>query len=77
MNEPPSTGIAERIEVRLNNCLLERGEAVNGWLVFPVEPLLAAAGENLVGVRLLGGEADPEPVRVEKLELLVRYSGQG
>ena len=74
MNEPPATGIAERIEVRLNNCLLERCEAVDGWLVFPVEPLLVAAGENLVGVRLVGGEEAVSPVRVEKLELLVRYS---
>ena len=60
MNEPPAAGIAERIEVRLNNCLLERCEAVEGWLVFPVEPLLAAAGENLVGVRLVGGEEAAE-----------------
>ena len=77
MNEPPAAGIGERIEVRLNNCLLEDCEEVGGWLVFPVEPLLAAAGENLVGVRLLGGDEAAEPVRVEKLELLVRYSGQG
>ena len=77
MNEPPATGIAERIEVRLNNCLLERCEAVDGWLVFPVEPRLAATGENLAGVRLVGGREGAEPMRVEKLELLVRYSGQG
>ena len=77
MNEPPAAGIGERIEVRLNNCLLGRCEAVGGWLVFPVEPLLVAAGENLVGVRLAGGEEPAEPVRVEKLELLVRYSRKG
>ncbi len=73
MNEPPATGIAERVEVCLNNCLLARCEAVAGWLVFPVDPLAAAVGENLVGVRLVGGEEAAEPVRVEKLELLVRY----
>ena len=73
MNEPPAAGIGERIEVRLNNCLLDRCQAVGGWLVFPVEPPAAAAGENLVGVRLVGGEEAAEPVRVEKLELLVRY----
>ena len=68
LDEPPAAGIGERMEVRLNNCLLGGCEAVDGWLVFPVEPLLVAAGENLVGVRLAGGEEPAEPVR---------YSGQG
>ena len=77
MNEPPAAGIGERMEVRLNNCLLGRGEAVGGWLVFAVEPPAVAAGENLVGVRLAGSEEPAEPVRVEKLELLVRYSAEG
>ena len=55
MNEPPAAGIGERIEVRLNNCLLGRCEAV--------ERLAGLSRRTAAGSR--GGEPCRGPPRQE------------
>ena len=70
----PQKLTASLVEVRINNLLLT-GAIVDGeWLVFPVDPLSLAVGDNLVGVRVT--ERPPgvrREVTVEKLELHVKY----
>jgi len=73
------------VEVRVNNLCLDAPHriaqpptALNAhfteWLEFPVLPSQLAVGENLVGIRLASkSEALTEPIRVEKVELHVRY----
>ena len=76
--------LGSRVEVRLNNILLDtpraettepaKGDAFKNWLVFTVAPRYLAVGANLVGVRL----SQQLPVafgriQIEKLELHVRY----
>ena len=73
-NEPPATGIARQIEVRVNNGLLPSGASANGWLVYEVDPLAIAVGDNLIGIRFEGRGAEDAAVIVEKLELHVRYA---
>ena len=76
---PPPTlytpkGIEKRIEVHLNNLLLEPAKIESGWLVFPVRPKQLALGDNLVGVHHHESRpAGSEPISIEKLELHVDY----
>ncbi len=73
--EPPGRGIEAQVEVRLNNQLLDGVQVEKGWLLYQVNPVLLAVGENLVGVRVT--QRSPEvrgEVLVEKLELQVQYS---
>ena len=44
----------------------------DNWLVFPVPPRFLAVGDNLVGICKTGDTGTS--VRIEKLELHVRYS---
>ena len=72
--EPPARGLENQIEVRINNQLLEQMRVEEGWLVYQVQPLQLAVGENLVGVRV--DSRPPEigqEILIEKLELQVRY----
>ena len=87
--EAPSVGdrleeIGSRVEVRLNNILLDaphteavetpEGDAFKNWLIFAVAPCYLAVGANLVGVRL--SQQLPSlfgRIQIEKLELHVRY----
>ena len=76
--------IRSRVEVRLNNILLDtpraetvetpKGDAFKNWLIFTVAPRYLAVGANLVGVRL--SQRLPAifgRVQIEKLELHVCY----
>ncbi|MYC80530.1 MAG: family 10 glycosylhydrolase [Acidobacteria bacterium] len=74
-NASPPEDIGKRIEVRINNLLLEEPVEEDGWLVFPgLDPNLFAAGTNLVGVRVTGRSPQAgAPLFVEKLELQVDY----
>ena len=73
-NIPAARGIEEQIEVRLNNAQLGRPAIEEGWLVFAVEPELFAAGENLVGVRVVQRPGTASGlIVVEKLEVRVAY----
>ena len=76
--------IGTRVEVRLNNILLDtpraetvetsKGDAFKNWLIFTVAPRYLAVGANLVGVRL--NQRLPAVfgrIQIEKLELHVRY----
>ena len=73
-NEPPAKDIGNRIELRLNNALLDRPTLDQGWLMFAAQPSQFAVGSNLVGLRV--PERPPEAreeISVEKLEVRVRY----
>ncbi|MXZ36331.1 MAG: hypothetical protein F4Z21_14225 [Acidobacteria bacterium] len=74
-NSSPLEDIGKRIEVRINNFLLEEPVVEDGWLVFPgLDPDLFAVGANLVGVRVTGRSPQVRaPLFVEKLELRVDY----
>ena len=74
-NSSPLDDIGKRIEVRINNLLLEEPVEEDGWLVFPgLDPDLFATGTNLVGVRVTGRSPQATaPLFVEKLELQVDY----
>ena len=76
--------IGARVEVRLNNILLDtprtetveapKVDAFKNWLIFIVAPRYLAVGANLVGVRL--SQQLPvvfDHVQIEKLELHIRY----
>ncbi|RKU10637.1 hypothetical protein C6502_10425 [Candidatus Poribacteria bacterium] len=76
--------IGSRIEVRLNNILLDtpRAEtldtpkvnAFKNWLIFTVAPRYLAVGANLVGMRLTQQlPAIFGRIQIEKLELYIRY----
>ena len=70
----PKRGIEKDIEVRINNSLLGEVDEEGGWLVYPLDPMLLASGENLVGVRVIGrSEDEAAEILVEKLELQVQY----
>ena len=71
-NDPPLKGIEKRLEVRLNNVPLSKPAIEHGWLLYPVQPQVAALGENLVGLRVTGRRAAArEEIVIEKLELHV------
>ena len=74
-NSSPLEDVGKRIEVRINNLLLEEPVEEDGWLVFPgLDPDLFAVGTNLVGVRVTGRSPQASaPLYVEKLELQVDY----
>ena len=74
-NSSPLDDIGKRIEVRINNLLLEEPVEEDGWLVFPgLDPDQFAVGTNLVGIRVTGRSPQADaPLFVEKLELQVDY----
>ena len=73
-NLPAARGIEKDIEVRVNNLLLKEARVEGGWLVFDVDPLQFAVGDNLVGVRVKGRRPDlRDQLIIEKLELHVDY----
>ncbi|MDE2755421.1 MAG: hypothetical protein OXI92_02610, partial [Acidobacteriota bacterium] len=74
-NASPPGDIGKRIEVRINNLLLEEPVVADGWLVFPgLDPNQFAVGTNLVGIRVTGRSPQADaPLFVEKLELQVDY----
>ena len=59
------------MQIRLNNAVLEQPIVDDGWLVWPVEGMLLAAGENLVGISAQGRTLDAPQLVVEKLEIAV------
>ena len=82
-NTPAAKGIEDQIEVRVNNICLGTARIEEGWLVFAVQPKFLAVGDNLVGVRVIGGgRGIPAPMRspdaqhqilIEKLEVHLEY----
>ena len=79
-----SRRLDQRVEVRLNNILLDTPhtetvenpevDAFKNWLIFTVAPRYLAVGANLIGVRL--SQQLPSlfgRTQIEKLELHVRY----
>ncbi len=74
-NSSPLDDIGKRIEVRINNLLLEEPVVEDGWLVFPgLDPNQFAVGANLVGIRVTGRSPQADaPLFVEKLELQVDF----
>ena len=74
-NSSPLDDIGKRIEVRINNLLLEEPVVEDGWLVFSgLDPNQFAVGTNLVGIRVTGRSPQADaPLFVEKLELQVDY----
>ncbi len=73
------------VEVRVNNLLLEGARRVEedptalnvhfqDWLAYDVSPSWLAVGENLIGIRLVRRLDHEAPIRIEKVELHVRYS---
>ena len=68
----PAKGIDKRIQLRLNNVMLDKPVIEDGWLVFHnVPPKLCAAGENLVGAGLRPDSG--QRLVIEKLEVHVKY----
>ena len=73
-NVPAAKGIEDQIELRLNNALLDRPTADQGWLVFKAQPGQFAVGNNLIGLRVSERPPDAQgEVSVEKLEVHVTY----
>ena len=73
-NAPAAKGIEDQIELRLNNALLDRPTADQGWLVFKARPGQFAVGNNLIGLRVSERPPDAQgEVSVEKLEVHVTY----
>ena len=67
-------GIEDQIELRLNNALLDRPTADQGWLVFKAQPGQFAVGNNLIGLRVSERPPDAQgEILVEKLEVHVAY----
>ena len=74
-NIPPAIGIEQRVEVRLNNALLDAATVKEGWLVLDATPPQLAVGENLVGVRIADGRVSMTgKVSIEKVEIHVERS---
>ena len=72
-NGPPTVGVEDRIEVRVNNIPLGQASVDGGWLVFAARPEQLAVGDNLIGVLAKGREPGDREMVVEKLELCVEY----
>ncbi len=74
-NCPPGKGIEKRLQLRIHNTLLPEPVLEDGWLVFhDLSPRLFAIGNNLIGAVLSQPTSDwEESIRIEKLELHVRY----
>ena len=63
-----------RIQARANGVQLERPAVEKGWLTFKIEPNQLAPGENIFGLRTGKNlPQDAQEVRIEKLEVRVRY----
>ena len=69
----PARDIVKKIELRINNLLLQEPRAESGWLLFDINPRQLAVGENLIGVRVKDRDSDIKPLVIEKLELSVLY----
>ena len=66
--------LASAINVRINNLLLRAGRTQDDRLVFPVDPMQLARGENLVGIELVSALTETgEALTIEKIELHVTY----
>ena len=73
-NNPPRKGIEKMIGVRINNIELDTPYMQNGWLVFGVEPMNLAVGENLIGVCFRDSKSKKSlELDIEKLEINVTY----
>jgi hypothetical protein len=71
---PPAKGIEKRIRLKLNWTACSGPVVDEGWLVFPIRPQQIAAGQNLVGLQIIGGPIkDRSVITVEKLEVHVHY----
>lgn len=70
---PPPADIVKRIEVRVNNVLLDQPNVHEGWLLFTCARAQFAVGENLVGVGVKPREVEAHQTVIEKLEVDVRY----
>ncbi len=70
---PPSKGIEDCTEVRLNGVLLDKAVAKKGWLVYHPDAKLFAVGKNLIGILVTGRDAKGPPMTVEKVEMHVNY----
>ena len=71
---PAAKGIEDQIELRVNNALLDRPTADQGWLVFRAQPGQLAVGNNLIGLRVSERPPDAQgEISVEKLEVHVTY----
>ncbi|MYB50375.1 MAG: family 10 glycosylhydrolase [Dehalococcoidia bacterium] len=71
-NVPPAIGIERRVELRLNNALLETSSVDDGWLVFKARPAQLATADNLVGLKLSETRHGAQGrVTIEKLEIHV------
>ena len=75
VNIPATQGVERAVQIRLNNALLEQPGIDDGWLVWPVEGMLLAAGANLVGISAQGRAPDAPQLVVEKLEIAVVCKG--
>ena len=71
VNIPAAQGVERTVQIRLNNAMLEQPTVDDGWLVWPVEGALLAAGANLVGISAQGRALDAPQLVVEKLEIAV------
>lgn len=73
-NIPPAKGIKDRLELRLNNALLNRPCVDEGWLIFTANPNQFAVGNNLIGLRVTERVSDASAeISIEKLEVHVNY----
>ena len=70
---PARKDVADRLELRVNNMLLERSTVENGWFQFTPDPAVFAVGENLVGILVQGRDLQSRAMTVEKLEVHVSY----
>jgi hypothetical protein len=70
---PVQKSMIDRLEVRLNGVLLDRGIVDVGWFIFDVNPKLFAVGINLVGILVTGRDSQGEAMTVEKIEAHVEY----
>ena len=71
-NTPAAQGVEGAVQIRLNNTLLTQPTIEEGWLVYHIQPVLLAAGENLFGISVSGREEDAPQLVVEKLEVAVQ-----
>jgi hypothetical protein len=75
-NEPPARSVVDEIELRVNGALLRKPAVEGGWLVFVAAAEHFAVGDNLIGILSLSGRDSAEfPMRVEKLEVHLKYRG--
>ena len=70
---PARKDVADRLEIRVNNVLLEGPTVESGWFVFAPDPLVFSVGENLVGILVQGRDPKSRPMTVEKAEVHVSY----